>query len=362
MFLKYLQLFQFKNIEELQWDFYEKTIAFIGANAVGKTNILDAIHYLAMTKSYFSSSDIQNIQFGKDFFLIHGKFQKNNQETLEIKCSVKKGSNKILSVNDKPYLKLAEHIGKIPVVLITPYDLSLITEYADTRRKFIDALISKFDKEYLNALIQYNQHLQNRNSIIKQGDVAYKQKDLIEVYNIQMAQIGETILKKRIQFFNEIKEILRSTYQVLQSNNEVLELNYISTIQNNYLQELQNSLSKDIRMGYTCVGIHRDDFDIILNNHLAKNHASQGQLKTIVIALKWVELMYLHQKTQEHPILMIDDIYDKLDKTRLMKIKELINSDIAGQVFITDNHYDRIKNLFEKTNIQIIQMNDNLKR
>lgn len=357
MFLSHLYLFQFKNIVDAQWNFHQKIVAFVGANGVGKTNVLDAIYYLSMTKSYFSSSDVQNIKFNKDFFLIHGKFETDQHEILEIKCNVKKGSGKTILMNEKPYSRLAEHIGKIPVVMMTPYDLSLIIDYADTRRKFVDALISKFDKEYLNALIQYNQHLQNRNILLKQGEMAYQQKDLIEVYNLQIAQLGEIILKKRLQFFNEIKEILNSTYQALQDNNESLQLNYISTIQSNYLQELQNSLSRDIKMGYTCVGIHRDDFDIMLNNYLAKNHASQGQLKTIIMALKWTELVYLYQKTQEHPILMLDDIYDKLDDTRVTKIKQLIHSDIIRQVFITDSHYDRIQKLFDHDNIQIVTMN-----
>ncbi len=357
MFLKHLHLLYFKNIDEAQWNFSKNIIAFIGKNGVGKTNVLDAIYYLAMTKSYFSSSDIQNIQFGKDFFLIHGKFENDNREFIQVNCNVEKGKGKLVSVNEKTYSKLAEHIGKIPIVFITPYDIGLITQYADTRRRFIDALISKFDKEYLNALVQYHQHLQNRNSIIKQGDVAYKQQDLIEIYDAQIAKFGEIILSKRILFFKEIEDSLISTYKQLQDNNENLTIRYISTIQNNYLSELQNSLPKDIKMGYTTIGIHRDDFEIMLNAHPAKIYASQGQLKTIVFALKWLELMYLYQKTKEHPILMIDDIYDKLDTTRLNKINALINSGIAKQIFITDNNYERIKNLFEKENTQIIKMN-----
>lgn len=355
MFLKTLNILYFKNIEEVQLNFSKKITALVGNNATGKTNILDAIYYLSMTKSYFSGSDVQNIKHEKDFFVLHGKFQ-NNIECFDVSCSVKKSEGKYITFNQKPYQKISEHIGKIPIVMIAPQDQNLITEYADTRRKFIDALISKFDKEYLSALIQYNHALQNRNSIIKQGELAYQQQDLIEVYNLKMAQYGEIVLNKRKNFFEEIKSDLISTYQNLQENQEILELNYVSTIQKDFFTELQNSLSKDIRVGYTSVGIHRDDFEIRLNSYPAKNFASQGQQKTITFALKWIELYYLYQKTNIRPLLLIDDIYDKLDDVRLQKIKRLIENGIAEQIFVTDNQFERIHQLFKNIDIHIIQI------
>ncbi len=353
--LKHLHILYFKNINERQLHFSGNIAVIAGNNGIGKTNLLDAIYYLAMTKSYFASSDIQNIQFNHDFFMIQGKFE-NDEQKYEINCSVKKSEGKKINFNQKTYQKISEHIGKIPLVFIAPQDLSLITEYADTRRKFIDALISKFDKEYLNALIQYHHYLQNRNKIIKQGEAAYQQQDLIEIYNIQMAQYGEIILNKRKYFFDEITLRLNEIYHQLQESNECLSLRYLPSVQNNFLKELQHALPKDIRLGYSTIGIHRDDFEILLNNYPAKNFASQGQQKTIVFALKWIELVYLYQKTKIHPLLLIDDIYDHLDKLRLNKIKILLKTAIPQQIFITDSNKNRIQQLFYDQDIEIVEL------
>lgn len=358
MFLKQLNILDFKNIEELKFDFSKRINIIVGNNAVGKTNLLDAIYYLSMTKSFFSSSDVQNIRHGKDFFVLHGKFE-NEGEALEVSCSVKKTEGKHLYINQKAYNKISEHIGKIPLVMIAPQDLNLITEYADTRRKFLDALISKFDKEYLNALIQYYQILQHRNAIVKQGENAYQQQDLLDVFNTQLATFGQLILHKRKLFFDEIKSRLTDTYHQLQNNSEKLEIKYISTIQKDFFKELQYSLPKDIRLGYTTVGVHRDDFEILLNDYPAKNYASQGQQKTIVFALKWIELMYLFEKTKIQPILLIDDIYDKLDDERMGKIKELLLSGVAGQVFITDNHFQIMSELLKDDDVEFFKIQKN---
>lgn len=358
MFISHLNILNFKNISELQLDFTKKIIALTGKNACGKTTILDVIYYLAMTKSYFSASDIQNIKHQQEFFVLFGKF-KNNDEQFDVSCSVKKNEGKYVAINQKNYNRIAEHIGKIPVVIMAPQDLNLITEYSDTRRKFLDALISKFDKEYLNALIQYQKLLQNRNALLKQSDNNLSQKDLIDVYSEQMVPFGELILKKRKKFFEDIKPLVKTTYQQLQDNNETLELKYISTIQNDFAKELENSFSRDLKMGYTTVGIHRDDFDILLNDYPAKNYASQGQLKTVTFALKWIELIYLYQQTNIHPILLIDDMYDRMDDERIEKLKSLILNGIAEQIFITDTNYSRIKNLFKENenDVQILQIN-----
>lgn len=355
MFLHHLNILQFKNIEEKSFEFHRKIVALVGNNATGKTNVLDAIHYLSMTKSYFSSNDSINIQHNKDYFVLFGKFE-NNTELIEVSCSVKKNNGKQVFLNQKPYQKLSDHIGKIPIVVIAPQDLSLITDYAETRRKFVDILLSKFDKEYLQALIQYQTALQNRNTLLKQGEIIYSQQDLVDIYNFQLVQFGSIILQKRISFFNEIKETLSSTYQLLQDNQEVLELKYVSTIHNDFLKELQQSLSKDIRMGYTTVGIHRDDFEITVNQYPAKNFASQGQQKTIIFALKWIELLYIFQKTNIQPILLVDDIYDRLDEKRIGKMLYFLLSNNVGQVFLTDTHLERILKLFEGQELQVINM------
>ncbi|GIV27741.1 MAG: DNA replication and repair protein RecF [Bacteroidia bacterium] len=355
MFLKHLHVLYFKNIEDKQLDFSKKFIAFVGNNGIGKTNVLDSIYYLSMTKSYFSSTEVQNIQFGKEFFVIYGKFENQGMD-MEVSCSVRKSEGKQVLLNQKPYPKITEHIGKIPVVIITPQDLYLITEYADTRRKFLDALISKFDKDYLNALIQYNKALQQRNALLKQEENVYQQMDLLDIYGLQMAQYGEMILNKRKLFFEEVKEKVKKTYSQLQNSNELLELNYISTIQNDYFKELQNSIPKDIRLGYTSLGIHRDDFEILLNGYAAKNFASQGQQKTIIIALKWLELLHIFQKTNVCPILLLDDIYDKMDDQRLNQFVDLLNADFIKQVFVTDTNKERILKLFNTQNVEIFEM------
>ncbi|MCX7728093.1 MAG: hypothetical protein N2203_01350, partial [Bacteroidia bacterium] len=196
----------------------------------------------------------------------------------------------------------------------------------------------------------------HRNSIIKKGEIAFQQQDLLDVYNAQLSQYGEIILKKRHSFFEEIKNTLITVYQNLQDNQEHLELKYTSTIQNDFYKELQHSLPKDIRMGYTTTGPHRDDFEILINNYPAKNFASQGQQKTIVFAIKFLELMYLHQKTKITPILLIDDLFDRLDDGRLNKIRLQIKNSPVTQIFLTDNHYERVNKLFEQESIEIIQI------
>lgn len=355
MFLKQLHCLYFKNLEDKEFHFSEKYVAFVGNNATGKTNVLDAIYYLSMTKSYFSATEVQNIQFGKEFFVINGKFQ-DDGKNLEVSCSIRKSEGKQILLNQKPYSKITDHIGKIPVVIIAPQDLKLITEYADTRRKFLDALISKFDKEYLNALLQYHKALQQRNAILKQGELAYQQMDLLDVYGLQMAQSGELILSKRKLFFEEIKDKITNTYAQLQKNREILDLNYVSTIQNDFFKELQNALPKDIRLGYTSVGIHRDDFEIVLNAYPAKNFASQGQQKTIIIALKWLELLHIFQKTGVCPIVLLDDVYDRMDEQRLHQFVQLLNTDFIKQVFVTDTNKERISQLFQRQDLQIVEM------
>ncbi len=355
MFLKQLHCLYFKNLEDKEFRFSEKFVAIVGNNATGKTNVLDAIYYLSMTKSYFSATEVQNIQFGKDFFVINGKFQNNGMDW-DVSCSVSKSDGKQMLLNQKPYSKIIDHIGKIPVVIIAPQDLKLITEYADTRRKFLDALISKFDKEYLNALLQYHKALQQRNAILKQGDIAYQQIDLLDVYGLQMAQYGELILSKRKLFFEEIKDKITNTYTQLQKCGEVLELKYVSTIQNDFFKELQNVIPKDIRLGYTSVGIHRDDFEIVLSAYPAKNFASQGQQKTIIIAMKWLELLHIFQKTGVCPIVLLDDVYDRMDEHRLHQFVHLLNADFIKQVFVTDTNKERISQLFQTRNLQIVEM------
>ncbi len=356
MKLNKLHLLQFRNIEELSFNFSKSVIIIVGENGIGKTNLLDAIYHLAFTKSYFSHTENTNINHQHDFFFIEGVFE-NNDFLYDISCSVRRKGGKIFKCNGKEYLKISEHIGKIPIVFITPQDLNLITEYADTRRKFLDVIISKYDKQYLEALIQYNKVLQNRNSLVK-NNALYTQKELVSIYNQQLNGYGSIILEKRNQFFTDTESLIQDIYAQLQGNKETLLLKYQSTIKGSFIEQLENSIEKDMRVGYTSVGTHRDDFDILLNNYSVKQYASQGQQKSVIFALKWLELIFLKNKTNISPILLIDDMCDKLDDTRLKKIKEMLSTQDIGQVFITDSNAERIRNLFFDVPTELFDLSD----
>ena len=351
MFLKELSLTNYKNFESLKFSFDTKIICFVGLNGVGKTNILDSIYHLSYTKSYFNPIPSQNIKHGETFFFISGKYMIDDKEE-NILVSLKKGDKKIIKRNNKLYKKFSDHIGKIPLVLISPDDRNLIIEGSETRRKFIDGIISQTDKEYLNNLIDYNKTLKQRNALLKMFyDNSENIRKTIDIYDRQLSSDAHKICDKRREFLNEFIPIFKSRYKELSNDKENVEIKHSSDISpdQNLYKILKNNLEKDLKFQYTTKGIHKDDLNLNLDNFPIKKYGSQGQQKTFLIAMKLAQFDYL-SKLDSKPILLLDDIFDKLDDTRVKQIINLVNQEKFNQIFISDTNKTRSENIIKKVN------------
>lgn len=351
MFLKELSLTNYKNFESLKFSFDTKIICFVGLNGVGKTNILDSIYHLSYTKSYFNPIPSQNIKHGETFFFISGRYMIHDKEE-NILVSLKKGDKKIIKRNNKLYKKFSDHIGKIPLVLISPDDRNLIIEGSETRRKFIDGIISQTDKEYLNNLINYNKTLKQRNALLKMFyDNSESIRKTIDIYDRQLSSDAQKIYDKRREFLNEFIPIFKSRYKELSNDKENVEIKHSSDISpdQNLYKLLKNSFEKDLRFQYTTKGIHKDDLNLSLDNFPIKKYGSQGQQKTFLIAMKLAQFDYL-SKLDSKPILLLDDIFDKLDDARVKQIINLVNQEKFNQIFISDTNKTRSENIIKKVN------------
>jgi DNA replication and repair protein RecF len=351
MFLKELSLTNYKNFESLKFSFDTKIICFVGLNGVGKTNILDSIYHLSYTKSYFNPIPSQNIKHGETFFFISGRYMIHDKEE-NILVSLKKGDKKIIKRNNKLYKKFSDHIGKIPLVLISPDDRNLIIEGSETRRKFIDGIISQTDKEYLNNLIDYNKTLKQRNALLKMFyDNSENIRKTIDIYDRQLSSDAHKIYDKRREFLNEFIPIFKSRYKELSNDKENVEIKHSSDISpdQNLYKLLKNSLEKDLKFQYTTKGIHKDDLNLNLDNFPIKKYGSQGQQKTFLIAMKLAQFDYL-SKLDSKPILLLDDIFDKLDDARVKQIINLVNQEKFNQIFISDTNKTRSENIIKKVN------------
>ncbi|SFU55972.1 DNA replication and repair protein RecF [Pustulibacterium marinum] len=351
MILNKLSLINYKNIASKDFQLDAKINCFTGNNGVGKTTVLDSVYYLAFGKSYFNPIASQNIKHGEDFFVVDGTFSKNNTEE-RILCSLKKGQKKTIKRNGKVYEKLSDHVGLIPLVIISPADRDLITEGSETRRKFIDNVISQSNKTYLQQLINYNKVLQQRNALLKYFALnsTFDSKTL-EVYNDQLSEMGSFIHSKRIAFLEEFIPIFKERYYTISGNQENINLVYESQLNTTALKDLfTDNLSKDRALQYTSVGIHKDDLSFEIDDHSIKKFGSQGQQKTFLIALKLAQFDFIKNQSQVKPILLLDDIFDKLDENRVTHIVQLVNEDTFGQIFISDTHSQRTEDVVKKTN------------
>jgi DNA replication and repair protein RecF len=344
LYLSRLHLLNFKNHEVLALDFSSNVNAIVGKNGIGKTNILDAIYYLSMCKSYLNSMDRQNIRFDQPFFSIQGQWQLDGNES-NVVCSVKSGAKKIIKKNKVAYEKLSDHIGLFPVVFISPYDGDLIAEGSETRRKWMDGIISQIDKSYLEDLIAYQRILEQRNSLLKQlahGGSA----EQLEVWDHSMNQYGQRIYERRSKFILEFIPIFEANYREIGTENEAVEIKYKSDFQRGPFEVLltQNQ-RRDLIFQYTTVGVHKDDLLFQLNSNPVKKYGSQGQQKSFILALRLAQYHYLHTHSGKKPVLLLDDIFDKLDHSRVQKIIELVSNDVFGQVIITDTERSRLEEL-----------------
>ena len=350
MFLKRISLLNYKNFSEIDFELDSKINCFVGKNGIGKTNILDAIYHLANGKSYFNPLAVQNIKHGEDFFVVDGEFEKSGR-TEQILCSLKKGQKKILKRNGKVYEKFSDHIGFIPLVIISPADSDLIIEGSETRRKFIDTVISQLDSSYLQQLIQYQKIISQRNALLKFFALNHVfENDTLSIYNEQLNTLGQFIFEKRKKFLIDFIPIFNNYHREITNSAETVQVVYQSNLfEKDTLTLLEENISKDRALHYTSVGVHKDDLSFEIDNYPIKKFGSQGQQKSFLIALKLAQFDFVKKQSGEKPILLFDDIFDKLDEFRVSKIIEMVNKEEFGQLFISDTHPERTENIVKTT-------------
>jgi DNA replication and repair protein RecF len=349
MTINKLSLINFKSHSEQSFDFSPQINCFVGNNGVGKTNILDALHYLSVGKSFLGNSDLNNIKSDEDFFVIESEIQNEDKEDI-IKILQPKESKKIIKKNDKVYNRLADHIGYLPSVMISPYDSNLISDSGESRRKFLDAMISQTDSAYLFDLIQYQKTIQQRNALLKNfAKNRYFEKDSLEIYDDPISNFGTRIFEKRKEFVEKLNPIVQHYYDIISGGKEKVSVVYESHLSENSFQELlSNSIDKDRVLTYTSKGIHKDDLIFEMNGNSIKKIGSQGQQKSFLVSLKLAQINRIKELTGKSPILLLDDIFDKLDDTRVSQLIELVNKENFGQIFITDTHKERTENVVKR--------------
>lgn len=351
MILERLSVVNYKNIEQADLNFSPKINCFLGNNGMGKTNLLDAIYYLSFCKSHTNLIDSQNILHDADFFVIQGWYDLSGKQE-EFFCSLKRRQKKHFKHNKKDYEKLSDHIGVLPLVMISPSDSELISGGSDERRKFIDVVLSQFDKEYLHSLIKYNKALQQRNALLKASDDK-TDSTLFELWEDEMDRESIIIYQKRKQFISDFIPTFQRFYDYISNSNEKVELYYTSHLEEESLSSLlKKKREKDKILGYTSAGIHKDDIEMRLEGYLVKKVGSQGQNKTFVVAMKLAQFDFLCKVINISPILLLDDIFDKLDSLRVEQIIKLVLGDEFGQIFITDTNREHLEEILFNTNGQ----------
>lgn len=352
MHLKSLALVNFKNYTEASLELSPDINVFIGENGAGKTNILDSVYFLSFCRSFLNAIDKQSIRINEKFFVIQGTYEKGEKD-VAITCSVKEGQKKKVKRNKKEYEKLSDHIGQFPAVVISPYDTNLIIEGSETRRKFIDSIISQFDRNYLETLIRYNKVLQQRNALLKQfQEMRIFDNESIEVWDVQLMSLGKIVHEKRKAFLIEFIPVFQKFFNIIANHKEEIDITYKSQLDEDSFENLlEKSKRKDNAVGYTTTGIHKDDLVFLIHGQPIKKFGSQGQQKSFLIALKLAQFEIVSKLLETKPILLLDDIFDKLDHNRVAHLMQLISDHIFGQVFISDTDSDRIEKVFEGIDI-----------
>ena len=344
MILKRISVLNYKNLEQVELNFSAKLNCFFGQNGMGKTNLFDAVYFLSFCKSAGNPIDSQNIRHDQDFFVIQGFYEASDGTPEEIYCGMKRRSKKQFKRNKKEYGRLSDHIGFLPLVMVSPADSELIAGGSDERRRFMDVVISQYDKEYLEALIRYNKALLQRNTLLK-SEVPVEE-DLFLIWEEAMAQAGEVVYRKREAFIREFIPIFQSFYSFISQDKEQVGLSYDSHARDaSLLEVLKGSRERDKIMGFSLKGVHKDELNMLLGEFPIKREGSQGQNKTYLVALKLAQFDFLKRTGSAVPLLLLDDIFDKLDASRVEQIVKLVAGDSFGQIFITDTnreHLDRI--------------------
>lgn len=354
MFLENLQLLYFKNYEEANLSFSPHLNCFIGDNGSGKTNLLDAIHYLSLSKSAFTATDLQNVKEGEQYFMVKGRFNTNEQLNT-IQCTFQLGQKKALTNNKLPYERVSEHIGRFPVVLISPYDTDLIREGSEERRRFFDSLLSQLQPEYLNELLHYNRLLKQRNALLKQMAERHSlDHEFLDVLDEQLVPPAENIAQRRQAFLNDFWPVFQKHYQNLSDSRESVTLTYKSQLpEQDYAHLLRQARRHDLLLQRTTVGPHKDDFKFLMDGRSVRNYGSQGQQKSYVIALKLAQFELVSREKQQKPLLLLDDVFDRLDEKRISKLLEMVATHTFGQIFLTDTHLERTDQMLAGLSEQI---------
>ena len=350
MYLDKLSVLNFKNHSDSRLDFNPNINCFVGNNGSGKTNLLDAIHYLSFTKSFFIKQDSMNVLYDQAFMTIEGVFEKDDKTEL-VQCAVKTGVKKVVKRNKKKYDKLAEHIGLFPLVMVSPTDSELLLSGSDIRRKYMDSVISQFYKEYLNTLIAYNKLILQRNALLKSSDSNTTNLTTLSLYDEQLAPLAHIIFEKRQMFLNQLAPIFLDYYNSISNTKEKVTIHYDSQLlENSFMDLCRQNFEKDRLVKFTSAGIHKDHLIFQLSGHPIKRVGSQGQQKTYLLALKLAQFDFMHEALGYKPMLLLDDVFDKLDDNRVEHLMKLVDQHHFGQIFVTDTHPERSKQIFDKIN------------
>ena len=353
MFLQKLHLINFKNYADAALQFDAGVNCFVGDNGSGKTNLLDAIHYLSLCKSAFNPIDSQNVRHDQDIFVLQGHFSQDAQVDT-VYCGFKRSEKKQFKLNQKEYPRLADHIGRFPVVLISPEDAVIILGGSEERRKLFDSIIAQFDSAYLDNLINYNKVLLQRNTLLKQFASGLRyDKQTLAVWDEQLVLLGKLIFERREAFVEGFVPIFQKYFEYLSDGREEAGIDYQSTLHDNdFTILLEQALEKDRVLQYSSVGIHKDDLIFKLAGYPVKKFGSQGQQKSFLTALKLAQFEYIKTIKKIKPLLLLDDVFDKLDDQRLSRLMEMVSSDAFGQIFLTDSHPDRAVAIFRKIKVK----------
>lgn len=352
MILEELSIINYKNLVQAELQFSPKINCFIGNNGMGKTNLLDAVYYLSFCKSYTNPVDSQIISHDADVSMLQGKYRFDDNSREEIYSGIRRRQKKQFKRNKKEYERLSDHIGLIPLVMISPADNELITGISEERRKFMDMAISQFDKEYLRALVRYNKALHQRNVLLKNDDELIDMT-LLELWDDQLIEDGCLIHRKRKDFIDAFIPIFNTFYARISQSGEYVSLDYVSHLNNaDFREVLSRNRQRDMAIGHTTTGIHRDELEMLLNGYPIKKVGSQGQNKTYFVSLKLAQFYFLLQTGYTTPILLLDDIFDRLDANRVEEIVKVVSGPEFGQIFLSDTNRESLDRILERTDNQ----------
>lgn len=346
MILSGISLLNYKNLQEVNIAFSPKINCFIGSNGMGKTNLLDAVYYLSFCKSAVTASDTSNIMHDAPFFMLQGCYQSGSGIESEVSCGLKRGEKKQFRRDGKLYERLSDHIGTVPLVMVSPADNELIAGGSEERRRFMDVVISQYDKEYLGALIRYNRALQQRNALLR-GE-RFPDAEMMQLIEEMMIDEAMVINRGRRTFIEELVPVFERSHSTIARGSEEVSLKYRSHMSDgDLLEQLRQSRADDYRLGYTSKGVHRDELIMQLGGYPIRREGSQGQNKTFLVSLKLAQYDFLRSKGGEMPLLLLDDIFDKLDSRRVEQIISLVAGEGFGQIFITDVNREHIDQILE---------------